>query len=395
MENLSLKPIARIFAALTISTALSGCFSDELNHSTISPSAEPSTSSQSFNNASAEQIDANSASCDAHIIEEAAENGEISASDFAFSACDDDLSTFEEENGFSFDENTSFDESEESEFGDGFSGSFESEEQESFTFGSANENRPSREATKPSRRNASFQDYGLSSEQAFSRAERTVGIPARLLRRIVNNEAIAGDPNSVNPTTGACGLGQLMPESTLPEMAYKYGPTFGFNVRDMVDRYVVGKTRGLDIIGYRPHRGERGNLRAQCLDEWTNVALFSMNLVEKMRRVDEQMARKGRHVIYNEADLYVAHFLGARDDIIWARRANPDAHAADFANRRTIRGNRHMFYDSNNRPRTIAGMYAYIKKGGPGPDQNVTVTPFWRTETTQIAARAQLSLNAG
>ena len=235
----------------------------------------------------------------------------------------------------------------------------------------------------------------MNADEAYEMAESTIGIPSDLLKKIVNNESL-GDVGAVNPDTGACGLGQLMPETTLPEMAYKYSETLGFDLHTKVDRYIAGQTSsGLNVIGYRPHRGERSYLREQCLNEWVNVSLFSMNIVEKMRRIDNALASRGRHVNYVETDIYIAHFLGARADIVWARRNNPDALAKNFVNNRTIRQNRHMFFDSNNRPRSVAGMYAYAEKNSAGPSEKRRVSNFWRTPATTVASRVQLAYNAG
>lgn len=356
-------------SALTV-TALAGCvayFHEE---------EKPRPAAVNLNQSPAQNFTSLSSPPPQEILAQNAENGEIEASEFVMSADDMELASFEEENGFSFDSTADFTNEMEDEFKLG----------SDFAVADQVGNKP----------DASIERNGkMSANEAYEMAERTIGIPANLLKKIVNNESL-GDPKAVNSSTGACGLGQLMPETTLPEMAYKYSETLGFDLHTKIDRYIVGRTSGgLNVIGYRPHRGERTNLRRECLDEWVNVSLFSMNIVEKMRRINNALADRGRRVSYVETDIYIAHFLGARDDIIWARRNNPDALAKNFVNNRIIRDNRHMFFDRQGNPRSIAGMYAYAEKDGAGPNEKTRVTPFWRISSATIASRVDRALTAG
>lgn len=230
----------------------------------------------------------------------------------------------------------------------------------------------------------------LTAEQSYALAERTIGIPADLLARIAYNES-NGNPDAVNSMSGACGLGQLMPNTTLPEMAYKYSDTFGFNFASNIERYDSRMWRGEMLQGYRAVNGFQNDLLAECHHEWVNVAFFSMNIIEKARRVEAAFAARGVEIEnYNQADGYILHWLGARDDLILALRQNPDSLARNFVNGVTIEQNRPMFYNGR-QPRTVRQVYDFIGKNGNGPDQYTLIPRFWDIDPLTIAQRVDMA----
>ncbi len=315
--------------------------------------------------------------------------GEISATDFLAEASDAEIDEVEKETGYSFSGPTVFNGGIDRDFSSNLLPDEPIEESETIE--------PKLKSHKASKKKTAGHRWydTMSPDEAYLFAQKTIGVPADTLKKIVWNES-KGDQNAVNDHTGACGLGQLMPKQALPEMAYKHSDMLGLDLHSKVEKFIIGKDRkNRSIVGYRPHKGQNPYLLDQCYNSWVNVSLFSMNLIEKMRRVDKMLAADGKQITnFTEADLYVAHFLGARPDIMLALRENPNKAAKDFVNKRTQKQNHHMFFDENKRARTVAQMYAHIEEKG-GPSTKILISPFWRNSESKIAQRVEMQLNAG
>jgi hypothetical protein len=255
----------------------------------------------------------------------------------------------------------------------------------------------------------------MSREEVEQFVEATIGMPAELTKAIIRIES-KGDQYAYNDDyysrrqgrfvngTYACGYMQLMPRGsyTYQEMMWNYGDALGINrifgvesLRNTVVKEApIGKNSdGSDKIGYTFTDEYVVAALNNCFNPYINITLGAMHMVQKVGISEAAMIEKHGEGFESFPYVfgYLHHFLGARPDLINAYFHNPDALAKTFVERGVVTRNHAMFYDGDGNPRTVKGMFEYMKRTGKMSDLKITDPNqfFWRQSVSDINLKVQ------
>ncbi len=170
--------------------------------------------------------------------------------------------------------------------------------------------------------------------------------------------------NANNPKSSACGTMQLLGDSVLPELLYKYGARDGHEkYLPYVSRVTVKNKEGKVLRReFRPNAKNKNSVKmmAQACNS-PQVASDMAN--ELMQEIMITMERGlGRRINYT--DVYIGYFAGQGKGLellkLYDNPKTRDYKAADYVDAGVAARNRPYFYDANGRPRSIEGMYDFL-----------------------------------
>jgi hypothetical protein len=226
---------------------------------------------------------------------------------------------------------------------------------------------------------------------ALKRASRSTGAGFDYLFRTAMRESRL-NPDAKAQTSSAAGLFQFI-ESTWLETVKQAGPEHGLG--QYADQIKMTRS-GKPVVGDPAMRREILALRY-------DPAVASVMAAELTERNEASLeTRLGRNA--DDAELYMAHFMGARGAgrFIELAEANPEARA-DRLFPKEARANRPIFYTRGGRARTIAEVYdalaaqhrgggktemasaAAANSEGPADQPFLNLLGFFRKRTEPVA----------
>lgn len=225
--------------------------------------------------------------------------------------------------------------------------------------------------------------------------EKMYNIPFKAMIAVCARESNC-KPKSVNPSSKACGLFQLMTNKveTLYEILYKYGAKNGYEQEaEMVERYVRNdKARKKDpkvksIFGYRPvNNTAKQKIIEQCLDPRFNTTMWVAYQKPHINKYNEWLGNRtitaGELTAMNNLG---RHGLQAFTRQAWSdKKTDKNTLAVDFfkAHKKlfggNIEANRTIIYNKDGSYKTVRQSYGDIMRfGGYGelkPVQSTTLT---------------------
>lgn len=162
--------------------------------------------------------------------------------------------------------------------------------------------------------------------QMLNEVAQVTGVDPFVLSTMIGMES-SFDPNAVEPSTKAAGLGQFLPK-TWKQMLERYGSKYG-----------LGKD-------------------TSALDPRANALMVAEYIKENMKGMSEYITDRP----LSQLDVYMAHYMGVRGYKEFLS-AGMDALGKDVRpNAAAKEGNKPIFYDKSGRPRTVREIMAEMQR---------------------------------
>lgn len=204
---------------------------------------------------------------------------------------------------------------------------------------------------------------------AIMKVSEKTGIPPEAKLALCARESSC-KPEAVNPSSGACGLTQLMTNhvETLYELTYKHaGKTdYGF-AKDWVERYVRRTDdEGRPYFGYRPvDDTAKQNIISLCHDPEFNLTIWAADALPKIDKHKKWLGTNreltpGELVVMNNIGQYgLQLFFGQVLSDIKTGKNTParvffEKHKRIFGN---ISTNKTLLYDESGKPLSVRASY--------------------------------------
>lgn len=205
-------------------------------------------------------------------------------------------------------------------------------------------------------------------EVAFAKASKVSGIPAAFFRKLAEQESgPSPDPGAINRKTGACGIYQFLPKTTLLEVVYKFAddyPEYAHlqkHVRRLSIERKDGKGKGTGVFDYvyqsNGWRSKQALLEA-CLDP-----AFSATMAGRYHR--QYLPKLAERIDVEEltfADARLMHLLGPEDAgkvISGYRDGKTDTPVTRYVPRAVAEQNAPTLMNGKN-PATVGEVYARV-----------------------------------
>ncbi|MCC6597740.1 MAG: transglycosylase SLT domain-containing protein [Alphaproteobacteria bacterium] len=219
---------------------------------------------------------------------------------------------------------------------------------------------------------------------AIEKTSKKTGIPAESIMAVCARESSCR-PQEINPSSGACGLKQLMTNhiATLYEVTFKYAEKAGYpEAKKLVERYArAHDKKGNPYYSFRPvNEVAKNKLVNMCLNAEFNLAMWAEYTLPKIEKHETWLGtgRKltpGEFVAMNNIGQYGLQlfFEQVMSDIKTGKNTPVkdffEKHKSTFGN---VSANRTLLYDKNGKNLSVRESYnSLINQHGGWGEMNL------------------------